>query len=86
MRRRWGRLAAGRVGRHGDRDHVGILVHGAAHRIDAKTDDSANDHVAGRHGFGAGRDDARAVDVAFLGALDCKRCFQATALRGCCLA
>lgn len=79
MRRRR-RLPAGRIGRHGDRHHVGILVHGAARRIDAKAHDAAEDHVAGRHGLGAGRDDARAVDVAFLGALD-RQCACALAQR-----
>lgn len=74
------RLAAGRIRRHRHRDLIGISVDRTAHRVDAKTDDAAENDVSGSHCFGVRWDDARSRDIAFLGALNRQRC---RALRQC---
>ena len=71
-RRRF-RGAACRIRRHRDGDHVGILVHRARGGIYPKSDDAAEDHIAGSHAFGVRRNDARSEQIAFLRALDRKR-------------
>ena len=71
-RRRF-RGAACRIRRHRDGDHVGIFVHRARGGIYPKSDDAAEDHIAGSHAFGVRRNEARSEQIAFLRALDRKR-------------